>query len=55
VLPRLEFGVEQRRGIIVVFSGQSGLSEPLLRRRCRVSLVAKKQKGRGLDANVSET
>jgi hypothetical protein len=37
------------------FSAGTGSPEPLLHRRGWGSQLAKKQKGRGLDANVSDT
>jgi hypothetical protein len=56
VSPRVELGVEQRRGLAVVFSGQYEFAGDVLVADHRRGLEFPKiRKRKGLSANVSET
>ena len=54
--PRVEFGVKQRKGLAVAYSGQNELTEArLVAVYCRGPGVVKKKKGKCLGVNVSDT
>jgi hypothetical protein len=53
---RVELGVDQRRSIVVAFSGQYGLAGAAAPPSMVGGLdVCKNRKGKGLSANVSDT
>ena len=54
--PRVEFGVKQRKGLVVAYSGQYEFAgDRLVVVHRRGPDVVKKQKRRGLGVNVSGT